>query len=740
MDENSFLSKHEQTDTFSYVNPNRSATNISADKMANVLKTLTSSIINAKVSERDLNNILKSCLNFAEGLNEFNLSLLECNNDMTAKQVLQITTKFTRDKIRAVNSKYKRKNNIKSSKSYVPPKEIAIGTRWETCKVKKNDKMIVIPRLIQSVFYYISIKQTLGVIFDNKDFAAQYFDYNVTRRRDHVCVPDEYHGFCCGSTFKSMELFNDYPESIQLQIGYDEYDPCNGLGSKSNRHKTLAVYLSIQNLPAKYLSKCKYIFLVALCNGDDIKMKHTDFNNIWYPIVNEIKDLETNGIDVQDNRVLKGTLTSIASDNLGAHQGLGFVKSFASTYFCRFCISSRNQCISSIEENESESRTIENYEEQLEIVEESTKVKFCETKGVAYYCLLSELTYFHIISHPSVDIMHDINEGAVPFALKLLFNQIVASKIMNLSELSLTVQMFDYGFLNRRNIPSPIDVDKRSLGQNAAQSICLARNIPFVLWSYRNHVDLQDNWKCIGALLRVIVIAYSRVLTKQHLTQLRAEIKLFSSKVIEIGGRLIPKIHFMQHYPRIIEMMGPIIYMNMMRYERKHKELKNHIANSFKNVNKIVATKHQELLAIHGVSHHDDVQIGFTKPVNEHFFKDILVKKFGNDISVVNELKSLKLNNYDYRKGLFITENSKLHQIMHIFSHTEFYLLLKTFDILSFEKFLNSFQVKEKEVDEFYIIDINSLRNPKTYEGQYKESKLYIKAETLDMHLHESIE
>lgn len=54
-----------------------------------------------------------------------------------------------------------------------------------------------------------------------------------------------------------------------------------------------------------------YVFLVGLCNSDDVKMKHTDFNNILYPIVNKLKELESNGFAIPGKPNLKGTLTQL---------------------------------------------------------------------------------------------------------------------------------------------------------------------------------------------------------------------------------------------------------------------------------------------------------------------------------------------------------------------------------------------------------------------------------------------
>lgn len=278
------------------------------------------------------------------------------------------------------------------------------------------------------------------------------------------------------------------------------------------------------------------------------------------------------------------------------------------------------------------------------------------------------------------------------------------------------------------------------MGQNAVQSICLIRNIPFILWNYRTHPDLQEIWTCIGSLLRIIEIVYSRELTEQDLITLRVELKTFSTKVIEIAGKLIPKIHIMLHYPYIMEVMGPIRYMNMFRYERKHKELKNHLTKNFKNINKSIAQKHQELLCLNGISYKDDIKIGISKPIDGHPFEDILKTSFENCLNETSELKSLKINNYEYRKNLFIIHKSKIFQIESVFSNEDcFFLLTVPFVIVSFDFFSNSFEIKKNESVGLEIINISSLDNRKTYESQYINSKLYIIAETLDMKINKNI-
>lgn len=199
--------------------------------------------------------------------------------------------------------------------------------------VQKYGELIRIPQLIQTAFQYVSILETIETLFKCDEFREMYFQHNVYQK-NHVCEPGKYKFFCCGNIYKNCELFQQNPECLQLQVASDDFEICNPLGSKANRHKICAVYFTIQNIPQKFKSKVNNIYLISLCNSDDVKMKLTDFNNIWQLIINDIKHLETNGINIGTGTNLKGTITQVAFDNLGANTALGFVGSFSSTYFC----------------------------------------------------------------------------------------------------------------------------------------------------------------------------------------------------------------------------------------------------------------------------------------------------------------------------------------------------------------------------------------------------------------------
>lgn len=164
---------------------------------------------------------------------------------MCSEQALQMSTDFVCSQIFKFNSSYKRKKQIEANETYVSPKELAIGTRWVSRKKKIRGQLIQIPRLIQSRYQYVSILQTLQSLFSSDSFRELYFGHIDKLSNEHICQPGTYKYFCCGSTYKSIVLFQQQPESITLQLASDDFGTCNPLGSKANQNSTCAIYYVI---------------------------------------------------------------------------------------------------------------------------------------------------------------------------------------------------------------------------------------------------------------------------------------------------------------------------------------------------------------------------------------------------------------------------------------------------------------------------------------------------------------
>lgn len=215
--------------------------------------------------------------------------------------VLQMTASFVSSKLNENNTQFKRQKKCKNDPKYVEPQTKAIGTRRDMRNI--DDRKV--PTIVQSTFEYVSIRKSLKARFESAKFREIYFKYNQGGK--HKCDTGVYKNFCCGRVYNRNKLFEDFPSSLQLQIYTDDFEPLP-LKSKSNVHKTTAVYFSIANLPEELLHRQENIFLIALVNSNDLKSSQTNFNHIWELIVEEIKELETIGIKLDETRNLKGTL------------------------------------------------------------------------------------------------------------------------------------------------------------------------------------------------------------------------------------------------------------------------------------------------------------------------------------------------------------------------------------------------------------------------------------------------
>lgn len=74
-----------------------------------------------------------------------------------------------------------------------------------------------------------------------------------------------------GQIFKSNKFFIENPGCLKLILYQDAFEIANPLGSAKKKHKVLAVYLSVANLPAYVRSNTDHMSLVLLCGEKDLK-------------------------------------------------------------------------------------------------------------------------------------------------------------------------------------------------------------------------------------------------------------------------------------------------------------------------------------------------------------------------------------------------------------------------------------------------------------------------------------
>lgn len=588
--------------------------------------------------------------------------------------------------------------------------------------------------LNQTVYQYVPIIETIQSLFRNAQFHQDYFDFNENKK--HVCSDDSYQDFCCGSIYKENELFT--PTTVQIQLGIDEFEPCNALKTKSGLHKMCAIYLEIRNIHPKFKSKLNNIHLVALIKSQDLKSDSDAMDKVANRIVDELLILETNGITIKSGQNLKGILTNVSSDNLGANSVFGFVESFSATFFCRICELPAIECKTAVEEISEKMRNKSTYAAQINAINDTQCPDYKISKGVKKFCVFNRLNNFHIFDNCCVDIMHDMNEGVIRFFIRFLFEHIIKDKIASLNELIALCRDHNYGWFWKKYKPSAIKIDRKDLNQNAMQTYCLMLNLPFIL--FKRKPKLGQFWRAMECLLQLMQILYSTCIRKCDVDRLRQLLKEHLNFLVENGKQVIPKHHMATHYPHLITKIGPLVHSWMMRFECKHKMFTDlvHITNNYRNLPLTLVKRHQ---AKSCMDRFRAFNIRFELSKTTYDFKRCaeytehqskLIERIG-DFDAIRGFRFLHNGALEYRSGLFLIEDGIVLEIAHIIVvNSIYFVLFNEYYVKEFVASLNSIEI-EKVVGSLKIYDISEIKSQKSYDKIFCNDKIFIIADSLDV-------
>lgn len=459
-------------------------------------------------------------------------------------------------------------------------------------------------------------------------------------------------------------------------------------------------------------------------------------------IYSDLRVLETEGIKLRNGVNLKGCLTDVCFDNLGANICYGFNASFNAHYFCRFCISIKEDCKQMTVEDGSKIRDVQSYHETCALLMSDPKVNTHITKGVKNYCILNDLSNFHMLKNLSVDPMHDFLEGSCPFLLECLFNFCIKENIVKYAGLQNLISFFNYGELNKKNIPSKLNLERKNLGQNSAQMHALILNLPFILIRYKD--QLSEIWPAVETMLQILEILFSEKYHESDVQRLEFTIKLhleYIKSFFKVDLR--PKHHLTLHYGRVIRSMGPLITMCNMRLEAKHQYFKN-IARKNRSIvtNKALSQKHQEMLCINGPAFEDDIKEGKETAQFIQFFDceryfQTCMESFLSDDTCQNAfiIKSLRLNNFIYKPGLLLLYNTYFIEINHILRFEDNYWFLSdtSFTVKQKDKFCNSLLLEEN-TSTLRAISLFALSNKETYQKLFIQDQIHVISNNLKLY------
>ncbi len=290
-----------------------------------------------------------------------------------------------------------------------------------------------------------------------------------------------------------------------------------------------------------------------------------------------------------------GALLAFLADTLAAHAVGGFKGSMSfALRVCRTCMVTSEQLQAVCVESACTLRTPSGYFEQCCLFSGSLQTHYSKVYGINYMSVLEEAPAYSVI-HGLPHIMHDLYEGVVPYEMKLLIIYCIHKKFFTIDELNSRIERFGF----ECNKPRPFDPallrnSDSKIRQSASQMMVLSQALPLLIG---DKVPLDDaHWNSFLLLIRICSVANSPVCTRDTIAylQILIEEKLTAFKHLYPNSKLLPKHHYMIHYPSQMLRLGPLIQSWTMRQESKLSFIKRVSRQSnYKNICKTVAKKHQ---------------------------------------------------------------------------------------------------------------------------------------------------
>ena len=451
-------------------------------------------------------------------------------------------------------------------------------------------------------FQYVPILKSLQQLFNRKDVVDKVVENHKAQQSNRVTGEQHtYKSSQDGSYFQENSFLSGDELRILVRLYIDDFEVCNPLGTSRKKHKLCGIYWTLNNFPPGSHSSQSSIYLAVLCKTDDVHK--FGYKHVLHPLLQDTKTLEQEGVFVPLlGRCLKGTIQFVAADNLGAHSLAGFNESFSGGYICRFCTGTRTDIqTKEVKSGAFSLRTKELHDSHVKSAQENGTSSF----GVKSYCVITKtLAHFSVHTGYPPDVMHDVFEGIVPVELAHCLALLISKKYFNLETLNKSILHFPYKWADKTNRPHAIPhtfSTRKRIGGNAHENWALLRLLPFII----GHLVPEDEmaWQILLDLKDIVELVVAPTHTDESIAYFEGKISEHRQKYQELfpDVKLLPKHHYLEHYPQLIRMFGPLVGLWTMRFEAKHSFFKQVVrhTNCFKNVPFSLAIKHQLMISYH---------------------------------------------------------------------------------------------------------------------------------------------
>ncbi|XP_065665683.1 uncharacterized protein LOC136087105 [Hydra vulgaris] len=218
------------------------------------------------------------------------------------------------------------------------------------------------------------------------------------------------------SDLLSGSLIQDIAKSddkiLYLILYQDSFEIVNPIGSGRKKHKILAVYLTLANIPSHKRYAWEQLQLILMCKDADLK--YFDLSNVFAPIFSELAEIS---VSVSESFSIKTKLLCILGDNLGSHSIGGFCENFSTvSHFCRYCLVTRaefdfNPQFCGLDQTE-----LSHNNSLLQLAQNNGN----NFEGIKFNSPFNGLCRFHVSTGLPPCLAHDIFEGVASRDIYLL--------------------------------------------------------------------------------------------------------------------------------------------------------------------------------------------------------------------------------------------------------------------------------------------------------------------------------
>ena len=190
------------------------------------------------------------------------------------------------------------------------------------------------------------------------------------------------------------------------------------------------------------------------------------------------------------------------------------------------------------------------------------------------------------------------------------------------------------------------------------------RLLPFIIGDLIPEAEAA--WHVLLDLKEIVELSVAPLHNQETIAYLDCKIVEHRDRFLELfPTKLLPKHHYIEHYPQMIERFGPLVGQWTMRFEAKHsffKQVARH-TNCFRNVPLTLAFKHQQMIAYHITASHlkSTLEVSNVSMLPVDVLNQEVVLHLRQKHPTINEVhfaKHATLKGISYRVGMLIPYGS----------------------------------------------------------------------------------